>query len=188
MKNDRLANTVLYLLRGCRDAGLTKLLKLIYHADYHHYRDHLTTITGASYVALERGPVVDGYKDELELLERRGFVTVRNVPIFGHDKAKKEYLPLGEPDPQAFSQAERETLDDVLLRYGTKTGVELSALTHEELRPWELVWDPASPGRPIPYALWRWLDNFVTPREVDVARERSGRLAPAPRDGRPKAP
>lgn len=174
MKNDRLANAVLYLLRGSPNPGLTKLLKLLYFSDFFHYRDHLSTITGASYVALERGPVIDGYKDVFDELERRGFISKREVPVVGHpDKPKQEYLALGEPDPKAFSAEERATLDDVLLRYGQKTGVELSEMSHEELAPWKLVWNPHSPGSPIPLSLFRWLDNYADERDVEMARDRA---------------
>jgi uncharacterized phage-associated protein len=177
MKNDRLGNTVLYLLRGCKEPpGLTKLLKLLYFADYHHYRNHLKTITGASYVALARGPVVDGYKEEFDALERRGFMAVRPVPVMGHpDNPKQEFLRIGEPAPDAFAPEERATLDDVLLKYGDGTGLELSDLTHLELTPWKLVWNEHSPGAPIPLALFRWLDNYANERDVERARQRSQR-------------
>lgn len=169
-KNDRLANAVLYLLRDC-PRGQTQLLKLLYHVDYHHYRDHLRTITGAKYVALERGPVLDGWKDEFSALERRGFVFVREVPVVGLDP-KQEYTALGEPSPDAFTAEELATLDDVLLQYGHKSGKTLSDLTHEELQPWEMVWDPADVGKPIPYALWRWMDNFASPQDAIDATKR----------------
>jgi uncharacterized phage-associated protein len=174
MKDDRLANAVLFLLRGCPDAGLTKLLKLLYFSDYHHYREHLSTITGATYVARERGPVLENYQEALDELERRGFIATRKVPVLGHpDTPKVEYLRLGESDPQAFSKEELETLKEALARYGNKTGAELSDMSHEELAPWKLVWNPDAPGAKIPYALFRWLDNYADDRDVEMARERS---------------
>ncbi len=176
MKNDRLANAVLYLLRGSPDAGLTKLLKLLYFSDYHHYREHLCTITGGSYVARTRGPVLENYEAEFADLEHHGFIESRKVPIVGRpDKPKVEFRCLGEPSPDAFTAEERATLDDVLLRYGSKTGNQLSDLTHEELAPWKLVWDKEAPGAKIPLALFRWLDNYADDRDVATARERAKR-------------
>lgn len=172
-KNDRLANATLYLLRACPDAGLTKLLKLLYHADYLHYRDHLKTITGATYVALERGPAIDGYEQEFQTLEGRGILSTREKSVFGKDKLKKEFLPLMEPDMDAFDEAELGTLRDVVLRYGDMSGVALSKMSHEEALPWSLVWDENNPGAPIPYALWRWLDNMADERDVKLAQQRA---------------
>jgi len=172
VKNDRLANSVLYLLRGCPDAGLTKLLKLLYHADYLHYREHLSTITGATYVALERGPVVDGYKEEFEALEGRGILSTREKRVLGHDKLKKEYLPLVEPNLTAFDEDELATLDEVLLRYGNMSGLALSRMTHEEALPWSFVWDEKQPGGAIPPALFRWLDNMADERDLEISKSR----------------
>lgn len=176
MKNDRLANAVVYLLRGCPDAGLTKLLKLIYFADYHHYRDHLSTITGSDYVALERGPVMDNYKEKLESLEARGILSTREVKVFGHELPKKEYLPLMEPNTDLFSESELATLEEVVRKYGSLTGVALSNLTHEEALPWSFTWDADNPGRPIPLALFRWTDNLADEEDI---REAQHRLAAA---------
>jgi uncharacterized phage-associated protein len=172
VKNERLANAVLYLLRGCPDAGLTKLLKLLYFTDFNHYKDHLASVTGAQYVALERGPVVDGYEEEFDALERQGVLASREKPVFGHTKPKKEYLPLVEPDMDAFSEAELATLDHVLLKYGGDSGLALSKMTHEEALPWSFVWDPEAPGCRIPYAMFRWLDNMADERDVAMAKER----------------
>jgi uncharacterized phage-associated protein len=175
MKNDRLANVVLYLLRGAPKPGLVKLLKLIYFADFLHYRTHLVSLTGAKYVALTRGPVLDRYEDEFASLEQRGFICVKDVPVVGHEKPKQEYMPIGEPNESAFSAPERATLDEVLLRYGNKSGYELSEMTHEELAPWKLVYDQKVQGKPIPYTLFRWLENYADDRDVAMAKERAGR-------------
>ena len=70
MNRDKLASTVLYLLRGCSaKLGLTSLLKMIYFADYRHFQEHLSPISGARYVAMERGPVVEDYWKVFEDLE-----------------------------------------------------------------------------------------------------------------------
>ena len=172
VKSDRLANAVLYLLHGCPDAGLTKLLKLLYFTDYHHYRDNLASVTGVKYVARARGPVVDRYEEEFDALERRGVLASREKMVLGHDKPKKEYLRLVDPDMDAFSEAELATLDHVLMKYGQDTGVALSKMTHEEALPWSFVWDPEAPGGLIPYAMFRWLDNMADERDVATATER----------------
>lgn len=174
MKTDPLANTVLFVLHGLGEhPGLTKLLKLLYFADYYHYREHLSTITGAEYVALERGPVIDGYAQAFDALERRGIVSTREVAVLGHDKPKQEYLALMEPDMDAFSDIELATLKHVLLKHGDMTGVTLSRMTHEEALPWSMVWDTNCPGRRIPFVLFRCLENRASDKDVEVARERA---------------
>jgi len=167
VKNDRLANTVLYMLRACPDAGLTKLLKLLYFADYEHYREHLTTITGATYVALARGPVLDNYEEHFGSLESRGIMASR------------------EPNMEAFSDAELETLSAVVLKYGGLTGRALSNMTHEEALPWSYAWDPEAPGNVIPPSLFRWLENMPNEQDVATARARTQAAFTRPDPGAP---
>jgi len=171
-KNLRLAHTAVYLLRRTPNLGLTQLLKLIFFADFTHYRVHLKTITGMPYVALARGPVIDNYEAELKALESRGFIYMNEVPVPGQKKPKQEYLALAELPAKAFTAEETTTLDEVLLRYGARSGVDLSDMTHEELTPWKLVWDPSAPGASIPHSLFRWVDNLAGERDVQKARER----------------
>src|SRR5260370_443646 len=105
---DKLANTVLYLLQRCAPArpSLTSLLKMLYYADYEHYRKHLSPITGAQYVALERGPVLNHYKYVFEQLESQGVVEKFEAAVQGHpDKPKIEYVPKAEPDESLFLES-----------------------------------------------------------------------------------
>lgn len=165
-------NTVLYLLRGCSPAhpGVTSLLKMLYFADYEHYRRFLTPITGAEYVALERGPVVNGYKDLFQQLVDEGVVRRYDATVLGIKEKKLEYRPEQEPDATVFSATELGVLDEVAAKYGSETGLALSEKTHLE-GPWSLVWNWREPGRPIPYMLFRWLDNLPAPEDLVVAQK-----------------
>ena len=172
MASDKLASVVLYLLRGCAPTrpSFTSLLKMIWFADYWHYQKHLATITDAQYVALPRGPVIDGYEQLFGELEAEGVLTKQEVPVQGHpDQPKQEYLPAMEPDEALLSQSELEVLNLVIERCGHKTGAALSALTHHD-GPWPFIWNAAQPGRPIPYIAFRWLDNL--PDDDDLAKAR----------------
>ncbi len=167
MDRAKFENTVLYLLRRCFPVqpGLTSLLKMLYFADYEHYRQFLSPITGVEYVALERGPVVDGYKELFEQMTTKGIVSLFEATILGRSEKRLEYRPEIEPDVTVFSSTELGVLDSVAHQYRTETGTALSEKTHLE-GPWNFVWDPHDPGRPIPYPLFRWLDNL--PDEADL--------------------
>src|SRR5690242_17166816 len=116
----KLANTVLYLLRGCPSRpGVTHLLKMLFFADYEHYRKHLTSITGADYVALERGPAINNYRDVFASFESDGLLKREYVPVQGQPKPnKEEYVASQEPDESLFSESEREILDAVIAQCG----------------------------------------------------------------------
>ncbi len=172
MDTNKLANTVLYLLRGCGTArpSLRSLLKMIWFADSRHYRKHLRSITGGAYVALQRGPVLDGYVTLFRGLEQRNVLKKTSVAIHGSHgqklKPKVEYVPKQEPNDAAFLPSEREVLDEVIAHCSGQTGAALSELSHRDA-PWIFAWDATNPGRPIPYPLMRWLDNV--PEEADLA-------------------
>jgi len=170
---EKLTNTVLYLLRGCAPArpSTTSLLKLVWYADYEHYRKHLAPITGANYVALERGPVLDQYKQILDMLEQENVVKRIKEPVQGHpDQPKIEFVPQAAPDETVFLESEIEVLDEVIRTCGGKSGNELSERTHRE-GPWSFAWNPERPGQPIPYVAFRWVENLPDEREAALARE-----------------
>ncbi len=172
MDTNKLANTVLYLLRGCGTArpSLRSLLKMIWFADYRHYRKHLRPITGGRYVALERGPVLDKYVTLFRTFEQEGIWKKTTVAIHGGGakklKPKVEYVPKQEPNDAAFLPSEREVLDEVIGHCSGQSAAALSELSHRDA-PWIFAWNANDPGRPIPYPLMRWMDNL--PEEADLA-------------------
>lgn len=178
IQHTKFANTVLYLISNCTGGrpGLTKLLKLLYHADVQHYRHHLAPITGLKYVAVPRGPVPDRYEDLLGGLVHAGIISRADVPVNGYPQPKEEYSANREPSPSVFSDAELATLDEVIRRYGGKSGKDLSSRTHADGGTWSWVWDPANQGKPIPYQLERWMDNACDERDLELV----GRLLDDP--------
>ncbi len=163
-------NAVLYMLNACPDGGQTKLLKLLCVADWTHYRNHLASITNGRYVALKRGPVLDNYKEHFDRLERRGVISRRDVPS-GKDKPQISYIPLQVVNHTVFSETEHKTLAEAIACHGDKTGVDLSDMLHDENGVWSWAWNPEDPGRPIPYALVRWMDNWCDDKDIEEARD-----------------
>ena len=170
MKN-KLAHTTLYLLRACSPVrpGVTSLLKLIFLVDYEHYRRHLRTVTDAQYLALQRGPVIDEYDKIFRNFVNEKLLSRKEVKIHGFDERKIEYSPLEEPDEDIFTETELEVLDYIAARHGRSSGAVLTRETHSE-GPWRAVWDPQNPGRSIPRALFRWVDNMPSERDLCAAK------------------
>lgn len=171
LDEDKLAATILYLLRDCAPSrpSITSLTKMVWLADYNHYRKHLSTITGGKYVALERGPVLDDYKAHLESFEENGILRKQEVDV-QHEKKKIEYLPTIEPDEDLFTETELDILGEVVRECGSLGGAALTAKTHRE-GPWHLFWEAEDPGRRIPYPAFRWLDNLPDDDDLEEARK-----------------
>ena len=169
--NRKLTNSVLYLLKGCPTRpGVTQLLKMLYYADYWHYRRHLSPITGETYVALERGPVLDDYRAKFERMETEQVFARERVPVEGQPLPKEEFVPKMDPDESVFTETELETLDEVIKICGHLTGLALSHRTHREA-PWVFAWDPMNPGQKIHYMTFRWLDNLPDEDELKIAKQ-----------------
>ena len=169
---EKLANTVLYLLKGCAPAqpSLTALLKMLWFADSRHYRQHLASITGRQYVALKNGPVFDNYTALFQGLVDSGVVEKTTVPIHGMPNPKEEYQPLQEPNTAVFLPSELEVLDAVIAECSGKSGTLLSGASHRDA-PWIFAWDADNPGNPIPYAVIRWMDNLPEESDIDAVTE-----------------
>jgi uncharacterized phage-associated protein len=174
---NKFVNTVLLLLERCEAArpGQTHLLKMLWYADYWHYLGNLKLITDAQYVALERGPVPDGYKALFQRMEKEKIIKKHEVTVFGQPEPKIEYEALMDPDENQFTQTESEVLARVIRECGTETGNSLSHRTHRE-GPWQHVWT-GEPGRPIPLGALRWLDNLPTDADVTKAKKTLARAA-----------
>lgn len=167
----KFANTVLFVLRWCsqRTPGVTALMKLLFLADYEHYRRHLRQITQEKYVALTNGPVPNNYRERLELLVANDYVRPSQTHVLGHDEPKQEYVPKVDPDESVFTETELDVLRDTIRQHGWKTAKELIDLTHN-VGPWQFVYAAEDQGRPIPPTAFRWLDNLPDEEDLSVAR------------------
>ena len=173
IENKKLANTVLYLLERCgsQRPGKQALLKMLWYADYWHYREHLSVVTDAKYLAMPNGPVIENYLAVFEAMEKAGFLELELVPVYGKPRPKEEYHPKVESDPGLFAESELAILEKVIAECAGRSGTELSRRTHRE-GPWLAVWNEAQPNQPIHRSVFRWLDNL--PDENDCAQaERS---------------
>lgn len=177
------ANTVLYLLRRSAQhrPPLTVLLKMLWYVDYFHYGRNLASVTGARYVALKRGPVIDDYKGLLERMELEGMLSQERETDDRFPKsAPTQYFSATQlQDISLFTESEIDTMEKVIAECAHKTGRELSDLTHGSREPWTLVWDEenAIQGKPIPEVLWRWSDNLPDATDLMLAREDVSRPA-----------
>jgi hypothetical protein len=170
---DKFANAVLLALTECVPRpGLTVLIKLLFRADFEHYREHLRPSTGAEYVALERGPGPDDYRAIFRKLVSRGDLDGPEfIEVAPGYRPMECYKPMRRPDLSAFGPSELATLRAVIAMHGRKSGADLSAETHEEL-PWRAAWrEGEGAGERIPYALARWEENRATDADIAAAAE-----------------
>lgn len=72
--SDPLRGAILYFCSKAWSISRTKLMKLVYLADVHHYSVHRETLTGASYVHWDHGPLSWDVTKARDTLEAKGLV------------------------------------------------------------------------------------------------------------------
>lgn len=139
---------VLYVasrLAGSPTGGATKLNKVLFFAEFTHFRRYGMAISGCEFQKLEHGPAP------------RQLVPVRKRLIASQEArlAKDDFLgrpqhrlvPLREPNVAVFSANELATIHDVLDQFQNFTALQVSGLSH--LEP---GWRLTELGETIPYS------------------------------------
>lgn len=147
--------------------GAVKLNKILFFADFLHYGLAGTTITGATYFRLRKGPAPKQLKPMAREIEadRDGHFVIK--PFFSFKQ--KRLVPDRLADPSRFSAEELDLVNDVIKNLASRSAEEASELSH--IRPF--AWQIAEPGEEIPYTA-----VFLSPRRATAAdRERGLELA-----------
>jgi uncharacterized phage-associated protein len=152
---EKLERAILYFLQHpmIEYLGTTKLMKLLYFADFDHYEQYERPITGARYRRLADGPVPDEAMAAITEMERSGRIIRRDVVAEG--VRLHRYSPTETVDFGLFSVEERAALDHVAARWAAHTTKQIAAATRGEA-PWFAVRD----DEVIPYYLAHYRNNF----------------------------
>lgn len=131
--------------------GMVKLNKLLYRADFEAFRRLGRSITGETYQKEEWGPIAHDLLPILGELENAGRLTVASVPAGPHTRR----VPTPSPEPDygiadlaAFSDEEREVIEDTLRELAVHGGRSVSEWSHETSAGWRVK----QIGAEIPYS------------------------------------
>jgi uncharacterized phage-associated protein/DNA-binding transcriptional regulator YiaG len=110
----------------------TALNKLLFYADFLHFKQTGRSITGLRYAAIDFGPVPDHYSSLYEMMTDEGIVAISGIMTeFGYT----ERFMLGDDrntDLSVFSEKEISTLEKVYEQLKGKTTAEIVELSHQE--------------------------------------------------------
>ena len=151
---DSYQSLVLYLVRKFeRDPyfGSVKLNKLLYFCDTTAYSRWFKPITGATYVNLREGPVVDNWKRERAMLLRKGVVDLKSSSFFDyvqHRLVPTPSTPSIESLTELFGPREVDVMNEVCYAMRDMSARDATVLSHQH--PGWLLTDHLEP---IPYEL-----------------------------------
>jgi hypothetical protein len=134
--------------------GAVKLNKTLWVADFSAYLNWGESITGATYVKRQYGPVPTAVLDALSALEHEKRISIRDAEYFGFDK--KEFFARTKPNLSAFT-AQEISLTDEAIQYVCRehTARSISNLSHDD------IWKLTKIGEEIPY-----YTVFARPAEI----------------------
>jgi putative zinc finger/helix-turn-helix YgiT family protein len=139
------------------DVFVTKLAKLMFYADFLHYKECTTSITGLAYAHLPRGPVPEHYERLRADLLENDIVTIEER--LGEDWAGEVLIAGRKPRLDAFSAGELRVLEFVGAHLGPLTSTALSERSHVET-----AYTRTAMGERIPYAAADELSLTMTER------------------------
>lgn len=138
----KLFNVILYFCAGGQLK--TKLNKLLFYADFKHFKEYSVSITGARYVHLQYGPVPDNYEYYFAELGRENILEMEEE-IFGNYTGFK-CIARQEPEFEVFNKSERDVLESVLNFFQKFGSAEIMKFSHEEE-----AYVSTNEGEPISY-------------------------------------
>jgi putative zinc finger/helix-turn-helix YgiT family protein len=108
----------------------TKLNKLLFYADFLNFKQSAVSISGAPYLAFQRGPVPEHYDWMTQDLEQRG--DVQTTEWISGDKSGEIITALRPAETSVFSESEMRVLESVRALFQHTTSKELTDLSHAE--------------------------------------------------------
>jgi transcriptional regulator with XRE-family HTH domain len=114
---------------------LTALNKLMFYADFNHFKHYGFSISGIYYKALPKGPVPNNYGSIYNVLTDRGWVKTEemNFGEYVGDRFITEDVVVFEPGDGTFSESELKVLKKVSDRFRGLTTKKIVDISHEEL-------------------------------------------------------
>ena len=126
----KLLNAIIFF---CRNAEVpkTKLNKLLFYADFTHYKEYTVSITGARYAHLPYGPAPDNFQHYIAALHHEeGAIQIEERAFDGY--AGEFLSALKEPDLSLFSTTELKVLAAIKEHFASFTSTAISDLSHQE--------------------------------------------------------
>ena len=161
-----------YICWRCEDPtklGAVKLNKALWRADFRAYLELGESVTGATYIKRQYGPVPSDILPALRDLKAEGKLSIRDVEYF--EKDKKEFFALTRPSLSSFT-AEEISLADEAIEYVTEkhTARSISAESHDR------IWELARIGEEIPYYTMFSKPAEITEDDIDWAKMKIAEL------------
>jgi len=167
----RFKELVVYISDRCLDDptySKTKLLKILFYADFESYGRYNAPITGVPYRKLPHGPAPAYFSRMQAEMERDRLVRVVTRRVY--DQSRQRLLPLREPEFDLFSARDISIVDDWIRFFWNMTAKEISEHSHGK------AWSITPDSDLIPYEAVFISNEPVTEEDAAKVKELSARF------------
>jgi len=126
----KLFNAIMFF---CEGDGIAKtvLNKLLFYADFKHFKDYTISITGARYARIPFGPAPDNYDYYFAVLKGYGEIGVEEIE-YGDDVTGEKFISENKPDLSLFSDTELKILAEIKIHFKNFSAKKISDFSHNE--------------------------------------------------------
>nr|MBF0222759.1 DUF4065 domain-containing protein [Desulfobulbaceae bacterium] len=124
----KLQNAILFFCKGGQLK--TKLNKLLFYADFKHFKENAVSITGARYAHLQHGPVPNNYEFFFASLTHSRQIEVSEIQIYKY--YGENFVSTIEPDLSGFEPSELKVLAEVKEIFKDFTATQVRDFSHRE--------------------------------------------------------
>jgi len=125
----KLFNAILFFCKG--GVFKTTLNKLLFYADFKHFKEYAVSITGARYAHIPFGPAPDKYVYYFATLIENNSIEVEEFPN-SSDVIGEKFVSVKEPDLFVFLDSELKVLATVKEHFKGFTARKISDFSHDE--------------------------------------------------------
>jgi putative zinc finger/helix-turn-helix YgiT family protein len=128
---NKLFNAILFFCKNEEGVYKTKLNKLLFYADFKHFKEYVVSITGCRYAHITFGPAPDNYEYYFAALIENKLLTPKEV-CFGEDIIGEKFVSAAEPDLSIFGEGELKIMASVKEFFKDFTATQITDYSHEE--------------------------------------------------------
>lgn len=157
---EKLINVIIYFAKNTKYCGITKLFKLIYFADFLHFKETGRSITGLSYSAWKYGPVPDNLYLEFksknlpeDLRKSIAIINIQHDDPFRYDQSIIKTKSKIQFSDFYLSKRETRIIEEVSTIFRDVTAKEISKISHMPASPWQITIEQKGEYSTIDYLL-----------------------------------
>ncbi len=108
-----------------------KMNKLLFYADFLHFKRHGHSITGARYIAIQMGPVPDNFDGLFNEARLQGYISIK-YQTFGNGNVGEQFFAGKEKAEDLLNEEEWSTLKKVYEAFSDADTAQMIGITHHE--------------------------------------------------------